>query len=334
MPDVDLIIATADLSAAEHGHAGPIFAQAKRLEHTAAVLFPDHTFIDWHEADTRCSQNTTSKSHDQRTGKAAVLVMKQSTMFSDQFLGLAYDLLKSDHFSIQHESVIRKLVKACIEDSNKSESTTPPATEKEQTKAAEHRGLMDKLVTCTAPQQHQQYSRAYIIAKPPWGAVGGDCAPAIQGLLHMKVLSNIPSTRQLGPPLRLWLAFSLSGGSCCPSGTGTSAVTLWPVYMPGVVRKLVTAWLPAVAYRATAVMPSLGKVHCLLLAGLYCPASTFLQHIPEAGLPRQAEGQILRQGPARIHQNDVHETRHTGGLQARQCTHSSPQSSSVHIHFV
>ncbi|DBA89354.1 TPA: hypothetical protein ACH3X1_014790 [Trebouxia sp. C0004] len=47
--------------------------------------------------------------------------MKQSTMFSDQFLGLAYDLLKSDHFSIQHESVIRKLVKACIEDSNKSE---------------------------------------------------------------------------------------------------------------------------------------------------------------------------------------------------------------------
>ncbi|KAL0022737.1 hypothetical protein WJX77_009210 [Trebouxia sp. C0004] len=160
-------------------------------------------------------------------------------MFSDQFLGLAYDLLKSDHFSIQHESVIRKLVKACIEDSNKSESTTPPATEKEQTKAAEHRGLMDKLVTCTAPQQHQQYSRAYVIAKPPWGAVGG-CR--------------------------------------------------------GVVRKLVTAWLPAVAYRATAVMPSLGKVHCLLLAGLYCPASTFLQHIPEAGLPRQAEGQILRQG--------------------------------------
>ncbi|DBA98170.1 TPA: hypothetical protein ACH3X1_014789 [Trebouxia sp. C0004] len=49
MPDVDLIIATGDLSAADHGHAGP---QAKRLEHTAAVLFPDHTFIDWHEADT------------------------------------------------------------------------------------------------------------------------------------------------------------------------------------------------------------------------------------------------------------------------------------------
>ncbi|DBA77806.1 TPA: hypothetical protein ACH3X1_009163 [Trebouxia sp. C0004] len=85
VPDVDLIIATGDLSAADHGHAGPIFAQvfrtvsrqlmlvpagscvcpaniqlllpwcslnAKRLEHTAAVLFPDHTFVDWHEADT------------------------------------------------------------------------------------------------------------------------------------------------------------------------------------------------------------------------------------------------------------------------------------------
>ena len=40
-------------------------------------------------------------------------------------------------------------------------------------------------------------------------------------------------------------------------------------------------------------MPSLGRVRCLLLAGLYCPASTFLQHIVEAGLPWQAEGQPI-----------------------------------------
>lgn len=42
-------------------------------------------------------------------------------MFSDQFLGLAHGILKSDHFSIQHESVMKKLVKACIEDPSASE---------------------------------------------------------------------------------------------------------------------------------------------------------------------------------------------------------------------
>ena len=59
-----------------------------------------------------------------------------------------------------------------------------------------------------------------------------DCLDFTGGpVYNCVVLSNIPSTRQLGPPLRLRLAFSLSGGSCCPSGTGTSAVNLWPVYM-------------------------------------------------------------------------------------------------------
>ena len=26
--------------------------QAKKAEHTSAILYPDHTFIDWQEADT------------------------------------------------------------------------------------------------------------------------------------------------------------------------------------------------------------------------------------------------------------------------------------------
>ncbi len=112
------------------------------------------------------ARNTTSEwSRDQCTCKAAVL-----TSFSAQSLGLAYGLLESDHLSIQHDSIIKKLVKACIEASSESEvhldslfakfvDKQPELIElaekeyksirrdkEERTKAAEHRELMNKLV--------------------------------------------------------------------------------------------------------------------------------------------------------------------------------------------
>lgn len=40
LPDVDLIIATGDLSAADHGHAGPIFAQVFRNGSRQLMLVP------------------------------------------------------------------------------------------------------------------------------------------------------------------------------------------------------------------------------------------------------------------------------------------------------
>jgi len=154
------------------------------------------------QLSTAARKTTSEWSHDQCTGKAAVLIMRQLTIFSGQSLGLAYGLLESKHFNLQHDAVIQNLVKACIENSSESEvqladlfaSLVDKQSElteladkeyksirhkkEEQTKAAEHRELMNKLVTRTAPQQqqqpqHQQYSRAHVGAKPPRGTVEG-----------------------------------------------------------------------------------------------------------------------------------------------------------------
>ncbi|KAL0018931.1 hypothetical protein WJX79_001911 [Trebouxia sp. C0005] len=58
LPDVDFVVGTYDWTATEVQPAlgfeegGPVLSQAKKAEHTNAVLYPDHTFTDWQEADT------------------------------------------------------------------------------------------------------------------------------------------------------------------------------------------------------------------------------------------------------------------------------------------
>ncbi|DBA75862.1 TPA: hypothetical protein ACH3X1_010260 [Trebouxia sp. C0004] len=172
------------------------------LEVTA--LFEKHnhgSHVDSREKQqlTNAGRDVTKEwSHDQCIGKAAVLIMRQLTSFSAQSLVLAYGLQKADHFSMVHEAVIKKQVKECIAASSESgvqladlfaafldkqpelmelaekEHTQLRKEKAEQTKTAEHRELMNKLVTRTEPQQQpQQSNRAYVSGRPPRGSVGG-----------------------------------------------------------------------------------------------------------------------------------------------------------------
>ncbi len=66
MPDVDLIIATGDLSAADNGHAGPIFAQVLRNVSRQLMLMSASTcvcpanvllFLPWCTLDVSCPKH-------------------------------------------------------------------------------------------------------------------------------------------------------------------------------------------------------------------------------------------------------------------------------------
>ena len=54
-------------------------------------------------------------SEDQCIGRAAVLVMIKVINFSKQSLALAYGLLDSEHFNLQHEAAIEKMLDVNVE---------------------------------------------------------------------------------------------------------------------------------------------------------------------------------------------------------------------------
>ncbi len=136
---------------------------------------------------------------DQCIGRAAVLVMSKLIFFNEQALGLTYGLLDSDHFKLQHEAAIDKLVLASVEEAGAAKvqlavmfkglvEKQPDLTsladaeykslkhDKEQeAQRAENREIMNKLVAHSASrqQQQQQQHRASPVVRPPRGSVGG-----------------------------------------------------------------------------------------------------------------------------------------------------------------
>ena len=93
-------------------------------EWTQSKLDASHALYERHNkgesVEARARQQLTSAGRDitkgwtaeQCIGRAAVLVMKSMTSFSEHTLGLAYGLLDSHHFKLQHDSVIDKVIVA------------------------------------------------------------------------------------------------------------------------------------------------------------------------------------------------------------------------------
>lgn len=179
-------------------------------EWTQSKLDATHALYERHDkgksVEARAKQQLTSAGRDiikgwtaeQCIGRAAVLVMKSMTSFSEHTLGLAYGLLDSHHFKLQHDSVIDKVIVAEVASpgaskvqlavlfqgllDKQSELTGLADAEykslkqdrEQEANREQNKELMNKLVGAHSykPQQGQQ-ARAGPAARAPLGSVGG-----------------------------------------------------------------------------------------------------------------------------------------------------------------
>ena len=177
-------------------------------EWTQSKLDATHALYERHNkgksVEARARQQLTSAGRDitkgwtteQCIGRAAVLVMKSMTRFSEHTLGLAYGLLDSHHFKLQHDSVIDKVIATEVASAGASkvqlavlfqglldkqseltgladaEYKSLKQDREQEANREQNKELMNKLVGAYKPQQGQQ-ARAGPAARAPLGSVGG-----------------------------------------------------------------------------------------------------------------------------------------------------------------